>query len=79
MAKIAQVLGLDVSDINPEKPIHAYGNDSLVATDLKNWLTCGFDIEMQVVLLLRNTPIQEIAKDVALRSTRCSDERTEKV
>lgn len=36
IAKIAQVLSLDVSDIDPEKPIHAYGNDSLVAMDLKN-------------------------------------------
>lgn len=35
IAKIAEVLGLGVSDIDPEKPIHAYGNDSLVAMYLK--------------------------------------------
>jgi acyl carrier protein len=79
IAKIAQVLGLDVSDIDPEKPIHTYGNDSLVTMDLKNWLTREFGVEMQVFLLLGNTPIQEIAKDVALRSTHRSDERTEKI
>ncbi|GAM36225.1 hypothetical protein TCE0_018f05152 [Talaromyces pinophilus] len=45
----------------------------------ENWLTREFGVEIQVFLLLGNTPIQEIAKDVALRPTHRSDERAEKI
>lgn len=36
LIKMAQVLGLDMSDVDPDKPILEYGIDSLVAIDLQN-------------------------------------------
>ncbi|PWY90616.1 putative polyketide synthase [Aspergillus sclerotioniger CBS 115572] len=37
VTKVSQILGLSASDVESSKPIHAYGIDSLVAVDLKNW------------------------------------------
>ena len=66
--KMAQVLGLDVSDVDPDKPVHTYGIDSLVAIDLKNWFAREINAEVQVFLLLGNTSIRQVAKEAAARS-----------
>lgn len=67
--KTAQVLGLDTSDVDPDKPVHAYGIDSLVAIDLKNWFAREIGAEIQVFFLLGNSPIKEVAREAAVRST----------
>lgn len=67
--KMAQVLGLDTSDVDPDKPVHAYGIDSLVAIDLKNWFAREIGAEIQVFFLLGNTPIKEVSREAAVRST----------
>lgn len=69
VAKLAQVLGLDVGDVDPDKPVPAYGIDSLVAIDLKNWFAREISAEVQVFLLLGNTPIRQVATEAAARST----------
>jgi len=53
--KLAKALSTPTEDIDPSKLMHAYGVDSLVAVDLRNWLAkeiradvAGFDL-MDVV------------------------------
>ncbi|ESZ93011.1 lovastatin nonaketide synthase [Sclerotinia borealis F-4128] len=65
VAKMAQVLGLDVDDVDADKPVHAYGIDSLVAIDLKNWFARETNAEVQVFLLLGNTSLRQVAWEAA--------------
>lgn len=66
--KIAQVLGLPELDIDPHKPIHIYGIDSLVAIDLKNWLAREMGAEMEVFMLLGNSSLETISAVAAEKS-----------
>ncbi|KAI1126417.1 lovastatin nonaketide synthase [Nemania abortiva] len=67
-AKIAHVLGLTVEDVDTGRPIHTFGIDSLVALDLMNWFNREVGAEVQVFMLLGNTPMEELARDAARRS-----------
>jgi len=58
--KVGQILGLSQSDIDPSKPVHTYGIDSLVAMDLKNWFTREIGVEITVFILLGNMPLQAL-------------------
>ncbi|KAJ8128696.1 hypothetical protein O1611_g4939 [Lasiodiplodia mahajangana] len=59
--KLAHVLGLAVEDVEPSRPAHTFGIDSLVAIDLKNWFDreVGTDMQfaaMEVVGLVAAVP-----------------------
>ncbi|ROW10959.1 hypothetical protein VMCG_00852 [Cytospora schulzeri] len=64
-AKISQVLGLQQGDVDPERPVHTYGMDSLVAIDLKNWYAREIGAEVSVFMLLGNNTLEEVAKEAA--------------
>ncbi|KAL6236739.1 polyketide synthase dehydratase-domain-containing protein [Aspergillus navahoensis] len=61
-AEVSHVLGLSVSDIDPAKPIHVYGIDSLVAVDLKNWFEREIGARLSVFDLMGNVPLQTLAE-----------------
>jgi aryl carrier-like protein len=42
VAKLSHTLSVPVEDIDPTKPLHAYGVDSLVAVELRNWFAKEF-------------------------------------
>ncbi|ERF71956.1 hypothetical protein EPUS_06515 [Endocarpon pusillum Z07020] len=67
-AKVAHVLGLAEADIETSKPVHAYGIDSLVAIDLKNWLQKELGAEVSVIQLLGNATIVELGAIAAAKS-----------
>ncbi|KAF2962695.1 hypothetical protein GQX73_g10878 [Xylaria multiplex] len=64
-SKVAQVLGLKVAEVDPERPVHTYGIDSLVAIDLKNWFAREIGADMQVFAILGNKPLSSVAKEAA--------------
>ncbi|PYH92144.1 putative polyketide synthase [Aspergillus ellipticus CBS 707.79] len=66
--KVGQVLGLSASDIEPSKPIHTYGIDSLVAVDLKNWFEMEIGANFTVFDLMGNTPLRELSMLAAQES-----------
>ncbi len=66
--KIAHVLDLQEIDIDAEKPVHAFGIDSLVAIDLKNWFAREIGAQVQVFVLLGNKSLGEIAREAAAGS-----------
>ncbi|TGO26315.1 hypothetical protein BPAE_0062g00360 [Botrytis paeoniae] len=66
--KIGQILGLAVSDIDTSKPVHAYGIDSLIAIDLKNWLAKEIGADVAVFMLLGNTSIEGLSRVAAEKS-----------
>ena len=68
-AKIAQVLGLKEDDIDKTKPINAYGIDSLVAIDLKNWMQREVGSEMEIFVLLANVSLEDMCKEAVSKSS----------
>lgn len=67
-AKVAHVLGFAETDVETSKPVHAYGVDSLVAIDLKNWLQKEVGSEVPVIQLLGNATIAELGATAAAKS-----------
>ncbi|KAI1496239.1 lovastatin nonaketide synthase [Biscogniauxia marginata] len=67
-SKIAQVLGLAESDVDPGKPVHTYGIDSLAAIDLKNWFEREVGAKIEVFVLLSNISLKELCAEAAKKS-----------
>ncbi|KAF3055049.1 Lovastatin diketide synthase LovF [Daldinia childiae] len=62
-AKIAHTLGLQEEDVDPTKPIHTYGIDSLVAIDLKNWFSKEIGADIKVFFMLGNQTLEAVARE----------------
>ncbi|KAI0188560.1 lovastatin nonaketide synthase [Astrocystis sublimbata] len=73
-AKIAQVLGLKVENVDTERPVHTYGMDSLVAIDLKNWFFSEIGADIQIFLLMSNSSLSMVAREAAKASRFSKDE-----
>lgn len=67
-SKIAQVLGVEVDEIDGSKPAHSYGVDSLVAIDLRQWFTKEVGADVHVFTLLGNKPLDDVAREAAKAS-----------
>ena len=39
VAKTAEILRIPTSEIDPSRPMYSYGVDSLVALEVRNWIT----------------------------------------
>lgn len=63
-AKLAQIMDSDASNIDVSKAIHAYGVDSLLAVELRNWIVKELQCELSLFDLLRSASIQDLAKDI---------------
>lgn len=54
--------------MSADKSIHAYGVDSLVAVELRNWLSMELKTELTIFDLTGSEPISEVSKKIAGRS-----------
>ncbi len=68
VAKLLQSTGLDVRDVDENKPIHALGLDSLVAIEIRGWAKGELKAEVSGVFILSNASIQEVAATMAEKS-----------
>ncbi|KAK3315828.1 putative polyketide synthase [Apodospora peruviana] len=50
--KVSAILAIPKDDIDGRQPIAAYGLDSLVAVEIRNWVTRQTDVSLQVLELL---------------------------
>lgn len=66
--KVGQVLGLSRLDIDPNKPVPAYGVDSLVAIDLRNWLEREIGADIAVFELMGNMSLGKLSAVAAEKS-----------
>ncbi|KAI0197573.1 hypothetical protein F4808DRAFT_473748 [Astrocystis sublimbata] len=71
--KMGEILGLPFEDINPERPPHTYGIDSLVAVDLRNWFSRELGADVELFLLLGNSSVEQIAFEAAKCSRHIND------
>ena len=66
--KLANSLSMPEEDIEIEKPIHAYGVDSLVAVEIRYWLLKELKAELAVFEILGSESISRLSVLVARRS-----------
>lgn len=59
---------MPVDDIESDKPMHVYGVDSLVAVEMRNWLSKELRAEVAVFELMGNTSIANLGGTIAAKS-----------
>ncbi|KAG7004528.1 hypothetical protein G7Y79_00025g058140 [Physcia stellaris] len=66
--KLSRVLIIAVEDVDPKKPVVAYGLDSLIAVELRNWITVDLDANVPLMELMNSPSIEALAAKIATRS-----------
>ena len=66
--KLAKALSMPGDDIDPGKPMHVYGVDSLVAVEMRNWLAKELRADVAVFELMGNTSIASLGPLIAVKS-----------
>ncbi|KAH8698372.1 putative polyketide synthase [Talaromyces proteolyticus] len=69
VARVAKSLQSSVSDIDPSRPLHVFGVDSLVAVEVVNWVFKEIKAKVTVFDILASVPITSLAEKVALKSS----------
>ncbi|CBF80211.1 hypothetical protein AN7838.2 [Aspergillus nidulans FGSC A4] len=65
---IANAIASEIENITVEKPVTAYGVDSLRATELRNWASKHFDSQVSIFDILRPEPISSLASVILSKS-----------
>jgi acyl carrier protein len=68
LLKVSRVLSVEVSNLDPARPLHAYGVDSLVAVELRSWLAKELKAEVSVFDMTNASSIAQVASIAAARS-----------
>ena len=68
MTKVSQVLMVPREEMDPARPIVVYGLDSLVAIEIRNWITRELEASLQVLELLTSSSITGLAETVLEKS-----------
>ena len=56
VAQLAQLTGLEATDVDISKPVHAHGVDSIVAVDLRTWARREVEAEIPALDVLAGMP-----------------------
>lgn len=75
--KIALRTSTSVENISPSKPMSDYGIDSLVAVEMRNFISKEMESTVPILELLANIPLTQLATKIASRSRLVSIETTE--
>ena len=65
---LVTALGMPAGDVDIGKPLHAYGVDSLLAVELRNWFGKDVGAEVAIFDIMGVQSIAEVAALVAGRS-----------
>lgn len=68
VSKISAVLMLEAEDMDVQRSLSHYPLDSLVAIEIRNFITREFEANMQVLELLSSGSIQTLARAVCAKS-----------
>lgn len=66
--KTADVLRIPPSEVDPSRPLYQYGVDSLVALEVRNWITREMKATMALLDILAAVPMETFAAQIALKS-----------
>lgn len=68
-SKLARSLMMAVEDVDVRKPMVAYGVDSLIAVDLRNWFAREAEADVTVFDIVQATSVTALAGKIAERSS----------
>ncbi|KAK5627480.1 hypothetical protein RRF57_003195 [Xylaria bambusicola] len=68
VSKLAAVMMIDIEDLDITRSLSHYPLDSLVAIEIRNFITREFEATLQVLELLSSGSIQTLAKAVCVKS-----------
>ncbi|KAK6216060.1 hypothetical protein LQW54_003834 [Pestalotiopsis sp. IQ-011] len=66
--KLARALSIQPEDIDTDQPLHAFGVDSLVAVELRNWIAREFAADVAVFEIMRGRTVAAIGELVTRTS-----------
>ena len=66
--KISNLLTITMEDVDKKKPVVAYGLDSLVAVELRNWTTTDLEAPSPLMELMSSPSIENLAGKIATKS-----------
>lgn len=66
--KLPSILSLDVEDMDVTRSLSNYALDSLVAIEVRNFITREFEANLQVLELLSSGSIETLAKAICVKS-----------
>ncbi|KAJ2991427.1 hypothetical protein NUW58_g284 [Xylaria curta] len=65
LEKLTKVLSIDLAELDPARPMHAYGVDSLVAVELRTWITKEIGSDVSVFEMTSGQRIGQLAATAA--------------
>jgi NADP-dependent 3-hydroxy acid dehydrogenase YdfG/aryl carrier-like protein len=68
ITKVSAVLMVPREEMDPSKPIVVYGLDSLVAIEIRNWITRELEASLQVLELLTSSSIRALGDAILTKS-----------
>ncbi|KAI8964847.1 hypothetical protein F5Y11DRAFT_57289 [Daldinia sp. FL1419] len=68
-SKLARAMSIAPEDVEPSKPLSAYGVDSLMAVQVRNWINREFSSPVGVFEIMGGVSIAGIAETVVAKST----------
>jgi acyl carrier protein len=75
--KLCKLLNIEPRDVDPSKPLPAFGIDSLMAIELRSWLLKEMGAEVAVFEMLEGGSVRAFAALVATRSNFVKSTETE--
>ncbi len=66
--KLSSLLMIAIEDVDTKKPVVAYGLDSLVAVELRNWITTDLDANVPLMELMNSPSIGSLMGKIASKS-----------
>jgi NAD(P)-dependent dehydrogenase (short-subunit alcohol dehydrogenase family) len=74
IGKLAKALMIPLEDIDITKSISAYGVDSLVAVEVRNWIAREIQSDLSVFEILSPVPLSQLIQKLVVKSTLVAEE-----
>lgn len=68
VTKVADILQMPSSEVDPSRAMYRYGVDSLVALEVRNWITREMKASIALLEILAAVPMNDFARTIAERS-----------
>ncbi|KAI9339502.1 hypothetical protein DFJ73DRAFT_947975 [Zopfochytrium polystomum] len=67
--RLAKLMMIPEADVDAGRPLSAYGVDSLVAVEVRNWIAREVAVDVSVASIMANVPMRHLAADLARKSS----------
>ena len=66
--KLSRLLAMSKEEISPERGVATYGTDSLIAVELRNWISNNLDAPIHIFELMSGWTIAELSMEIPKKS-----------